>query len=152
MAWATETLAEAADVRERYKRVAEICESESTPVQDAEIEGFIAKSKAYIGRKLDVIILSRYADKEFSAADSKDLITNPAILKNACVAWTLKLMFENVELNEGDYNSVKKQDFEKEFKEEFAISSALLKFDEDEGAESDVQKRLGLAENVFYRT
>ncbi len=152
MAWADVTLAEAADVRERYPRVGEICESEVKAAQDKEITEFIAKAKAFIGRKLDVIILSRYADREFQAADSKDLITNPSVLKDSCVAWTLKLMFENVELNEGDYNSVKKQDFETEFKEEFNIASALLKFDEDEGQESDTQKRLGLAENVFYRT
>lgn len=152
MAWTDETLAVPEDVRERYPRVGDLCESTVLAEQDEEIEAYIAKAKKNIGRKLDLTLSSKYAGKEFDAPDMKDLIINPSVLKESAVADCLRLMFEDAESAEDDYNNLKKRSFEKEFREEYNIATALIIFDEDESGSGDKsEKTQGFGNNTFVR-
>lgn len=152
MAWASATLATNDDVRDRYKNVGELTGESTEAEQNTVIDAYIEKAKDYIGRELDVVLKPMHADYDYDTTDLKDLINNPSVFKYACVAWTLKLMFEDNAFNEDDFNHQKMSDFEKEFKREFAIARQLVEFDKDESGDIDQEEEAGgIGSNHFFR-
>ena len=152
MAWASATIATNADVRDRYKNVGELTGESTEAAQNTVIDEYIEKAKDYIGRELDVVLKPMHADRDYSETDLKELINNPTIFKYACVAWTLKLMFEDNSFNEDDFNHQKMADFEKEFRREFTIARQLVEFDKDESGDIDQNEQAGgFGANHFFR-
>lgn len=147
MAWASESIAVYGDVRERYENVGDLTDDKNTVITST-----IAKAKAYIGRKLDLTLKSKHALRDYSETDLKELISNPSVLKYACVAWTLKLLFEDNSFNDEDFNYIKMKDFEREFKDEFSTAVQLIEFDEDESGDiSDKEKAGSIGATGFFR-
>lgn len=152
MSWASANIATTDDVRNRYKNVGELTGESVEADQNTMIDEYIVKAKDYIGRKLDVVLKPMHADYDYDATDLKDLISNPTVFKHACVAWTLKLMFEDNAFNDEDFNNMKMKDFEKEFEREFSIAKQLVEFDKDESGDIDQEEEAGgIGSNHFFR-
>jgi len=140
--WGTTVLAVYGDVTTRYARALSLTDQpDSDPTaQQTEVTGYIAKAKEYIGRNLDVVLRQRFATENWVATDDlKDNISNLDVLKNACVARTLYLLFENNTFNDTDYNYTMMEKYAKEFKDEFTIAENLLRFDLD--ADGDISQQ-----------
>ena len=153
MAWSDATLAEPKDVRKRYGRAGELTGEEGEAAQNNKLNEYISRSKEYIGRRLDVELKPLLREKSYSAADLKDLISNPDVFKPACVAYALKLLCEDAILvSEEELNYSRMKDFEKEFEREFSMSLRLTQYDSDESGDiSDEEKAEGLSDTTFFR-
>ena len=153
MSWADATLATYQDVLDRYANAYDLTGETVEADQQAKIEEYIGKAKDKIGRLLDVELRPRWAEIGVdSATDLKDLINNPDVFKHACVAWTLRLMFQDNSTQLEDFYDKMQDEFEKEFREEMNIAVALVEFDYDQSGDiEDDEKATGPIGNKFYR-
>ncbi|HFQ93908.1 MAG TPA: hypothetical protein ENK32_07860 [Anaerolineae bacterium] len=152
--WSTVTLATYSDVTDRYARALELTDKTAVAEQQTEVTAYIARAKSYIGRKLDSSLQSKFVQNEnFTATDDlKDYIANPEKLKEACVAYTLYLLFENNILNDQDFNYVMMDKFMKEFKSEYAMAVSILRFDQDrDGSISTAELQQGFGAGRLER-
>lgn len=134
--WAAATLADYDDVIDRYANALELTDETVEASQQTDVTAYIAKAKTHIGRMLDVMLLQKFAQNDYDATtELKDKISNVEVLKEACVAWTLYLLFMDNSFSEGDYNSMMQDEFKKEFDREYKTGVALLRFDQDDDGE-----------------
>lgn len=152
--WTYADLAEYADVRSRYTRAGDLTGESTTSAQNTQITTFITKAKTHIGRRLDSELRKMHSDRVYDSSQNlKDLISNPSVLKEAAVAWTLKLLCEDAAgVIDTDYNHQKMLDFHREFEEEFRIALSLIEFDKDaSGAIEQDEREQGLTSTTFFR-
>ena len=150
--WSEATLCTYTDVRSRYSRVGELTNESVTDDQNTEITSIIALAKIDIAKKLDVDLRKHKAYKDYEVTDIKDLVNNPEVLKEACVARTLERLFEDNEIDEDDYNFKKKIQFYNEYNEMYNYGFQLIEFDIDESGEIEQDEEgTGPARNHFDR-
>jgi len=140
--WSTTILAVYSDVVTRYARALSLTDQPDTDpaAQQTDVTAYIAEAQKYIGRKLDVTLRQQYATQNWVATDDlKDNISNLDVLKDACVARTLYLLFENNTFNDVDFNYSMMERFKAEFKDEYTIAANLLRFDQD--ADGDISQQ-----------
>lgn len=133
--WSAATLCTYTDVRNRYSRAGDLTNESVTDDQNTAITAKIALAKIDIGKKIDADIRRLKANVDYDATDIKDLINNPEVFKEACVARTLNRLFEDNAIDEDDYNSMKEQQYLKEYNEFYDAGFQLLEFDIDESGE-----------------
>lgn len=113
---------------------ADLREFETDVLQWAGTEGSAGKwrdkAKDLIGQRLDV----RLKDVEIATdiADVKDLIGNPAVLKDAACYRTLHLLANDVSQAAGDLYDRKAEMYLHLYEEEMPIAASLLSIDLDE--------------------
>lgn len=151
--WSATALCTYTDVTARYARVDDLTDPTSGQTAQQQVEAYAAKAKDHIGRLLDVVLRERREEITLAdLADLKDAIGDLTVFKEGCVAWTLKLLFEDNSIREDDYNDKKMRDFQTEFKREYQIALQLMTLDIDQSADiSDAEALAGPAGNRFMR-
>jgi len=153
--WSALTLCVHGDVVGEYGKALELTDETIEANQQADVTTAIAKAQEIIGRMLDASLEQYYGinlGSYTAAEDLKDHLANPEVLKYACIAKTLEVLFRDNVLSEGDFNHVREKRFEKEFKKEYTIAVGKLRFDkDDDGDISDEELASKMGSNRIVR-
>lgn len=152
--WSEASLATYTDVIGRYSRAYDLTGETLLANQQAAVTAYIAKAKEYIGRRLLTDLRKLWVEMDLDTdAEIRDYLANPEVFKEAAVAWTLKLLFEDNSFEEGDYHDKRMRDFMAEFRVEFDLAMTLVEFDRDTSGDIDEAEKAGsgVSEYRFMR-
>lgn len=141
--WSAATLCTYTDVKERYSRAGALTGESAEVDQNSDLTAEIALAKVRIAKRLDADLKQRRGVEEWDTDDLKDLIANPAVLKEACVALTLARLFEANTIDPEDYNFRQMERYRSEYDEMYNVGLHLVQFDVDEsGSIEEAEKGL----------
>ena len=138
--WSDTALCTYTNVRDRYSRAGDLTGESVADDQNTEITAVIVKAKAIISKRLDDDLKRNYADADFDN-DLKDNIDNPEVFKEACVAYTLMLLFEENTIDPEDYSYRQMLKFQKEYEQFYNIGVNLINYDVDESGDIEDEEK-----------
>jgi len=147
LAWADTNLAEPGDVLSRSSDA-------DQHAGDRSIADYLASTKELFGRKLDQTLRAKRDEiTKTEQADLKDLINNLTVLKNAAVAHTLMRIHSDSIISEGDFHQIKRDEYQREYTEEWNIATSLIEYDSDQSGDiSDEEAAAHFGYNRFERS